>query len=71
MPSSLAESDVTQTLNASALTQLRSDIIACRLMPNERLRVEALRERYGMGTSPIREALDAARSRGARRTRAK
>ena len=57
MPSSLAKSDAAQTLNASALTQLRSDIIACRLMPNERLRVEALRERYGMGTSPIREAL--------------
>ena len=46
-----------QTLNAAALSQIRSDIIACRLMPNERLRVEALRERYGMGTSPIREAL--------------
>jgi GntR family carbon starvation induced transcriptional regulator len=57
MPSSLAKSDAAQTLNASALTQLRSDIIACRLMPNERLRVEALRERYGMGASPIREAL--------------
>jgi DNA-binding GntR family transcriptional regulator len=49
--------DSAQTLNASALSQLRADIIACRLMPNERLRVEALRERYGMGTSPIREAL--------------
>jgi GntR family carbon starvation induced transcriptional regulator len=46
-----------QTLNASALMQMRADIIACRLMPNERLRVEALRARYGMGTSPIREAL--------------
>jgi GntR family transcriptional regulator, carbon starvation induced regulator len=57
MPSSLARSDANQTLNASALAQLRSDIIACRLMPNERLRVETLRERYGMGASPIREAL--------------
>ena len=57
MPSSFAKSDAAQTLNASAFTQLRSDIIACRLMPNERLRVEALRERYGMGNSPIREAL--------------
>lgn len=57
MSSSLAKPDVAQTLNASALVQLRSDIIACRLMPNERLRVEALRERYRMGTSPIREAL--------------
>jgi DNA-binding GntR family transcriptional regulator len=36
---------------------MRADIIACRLLPNERLRVETLRERYGMGTSPIREAL--------------
>jgi len=54
---SLAKSDANQTLNASALALLRSDIIACRLMPNERLRVETLRERYGMGTSPIREAL--------------
>lgn len=57
MPSPLAKSDVNQTLNASALNQIRSDILACRLMPNERLRVEALRERYGMGNSPIREAL--------------
>ena len=57
MPSSLAKSDANQTLNASALAQLRSDIIACRLMPNERLRVETLRGRYGMGASPIREAL--------------
>ena len=46
-----------QTLAASALSRLRSDIIACRLMPNERLRFEALRERYGMGVSPLREAL--------------
>jgi GntR family carbon starvation induced transcriptional regulator len=52
-----AKSAATQTLNASALSRIRSDIIACRLMPNERLRFEALRERYGMGVSPLREAL--------------
>ncbi len=62
MPPSSARSSVKnaasgQTLNAAALAQLRADIIACRLMPNERLRVEALRERYGMGISPLREAL--------------
>lgn len=56
MTAALAQ-DVPQTLNAAVLTQMRADIIACRLMPNERLRVEALRERYGTGTSPIREAL--------------
>jgi GntR family transcriptional regulator, carbon starvation induced regulator len=57
MPTTLVKPIPAQTLNASVLTQIRSDIIACRLMPNERLRVEALRERYGMGISPIREAL--------------
>jgi len=50
-------SDSAQTLNAAVLLQMRADIIACRLAPNERLRVETLRERYQMGTSPIREAL--------------
>lgn len=53
MPATRAD----QTLTASALSRIRSDIIACRLMPNERLRFEALRERYGMGISPLREAL--------------
>lgn len=57
MPPSIANPAPALTLNASALGRLRSDIIACRLMPNERLRVEALRERYGMGISPLREAL--------------
>src|SRR5215831_2657970 len=56
-PSRAATADKAPTLNASALAQMRADIIACRLMPNERLRFETLRERYGMGTSPIREAL--------------
>jgi DNA-binding GntR family transcriptional regulator len=40
---------IDQTLAASALSRIRSDILACRLMPNERLRFEALRERDGMG----------------------
>jgi GntR family transcriptional regulator, carbon starvation induced regulator len=57
MPPTLAKPVPAQTLNASVLTQLRADIIACRLMPKERLRVESLRDRYGMGISPIREAL--------------
>jgi GntR family carbon starvation induced transcriptional regulator len=46
-----------QTLNARVLAQIRADIVSCRLMPNERLRLEALRERYQVGGSPIREAL--------------
>ncbi|MGH6977610.1 MAG: GntR family transcriptional regulator [Stellaceae bacterium] len=58
MPLARAVEEVTEpTLNASVFNRLRADIVACRLMPNERLRVEALRERYGVGGSPIREAL--------------
>ena len=51
------DSVVEQTLNASVFRQIRADIVACRLAPNERLRVETLRERYGVGGSPLREAL--------------
>jgi GntR family carbon starvation induced transcriptional regulator len=47
----------TQTLHARVLTQIRADIVTCRLMPNERLTLESLRERYQIGWSPIREAL--------------
>jgi len=52
-----SEIPVETTINAAAYRQIRSDIVACSLMPNERLRVEALRVRYGIGGSPIREAL--------------
>ena len=45
------------TVNAQVFRQLRTDIVTCRLTPNERLRVESLRQRYGVGGSPIREAL--------------
>ncbi|MCB1478729.1 MAG: FCD domain-containing protein [Rhodobiaceae bacterium] len=45
------------TLNGKVLETLRSDILSCRLKPNERLRTETLRMMYGAGTSPIREAL--------------
>ena len=45
------------TVNAQVFRQIRTDIVTCRLMPNERLRVESLRKRYGVGGSPIREAL--------------
>lgn len=37
--------------------QLRVDIISCRLKPNEKLRFDALRKRYGAGVGTLREAL--------------
>jgi GntR family transcriptional regulator, carbon starvation induced regulator len=57
MEMSTAKIDAELTLSASAYAQLRSDILSCRLQPTVRLRLESLRGRYGMGTSPIREAL--------------
>ena len=55
VPSS--HTDAERTLNASAFSRIRADILTCLLLPNERLRMEGLRERYGIGASPIREAL--------------
>ena len=46
-----------QTLHTRVLAQIRADIVTCRLMPNERLMLETLREKYRVGWSPIREAL--------------
>jgi len=51
------DSVVDLTINATVFRQIRNDIVSCRLAPNERLRVEGLRERYRVGGSPIREAL--------------
>lgn len=53
-----------QTLGGIALDVLRADILQCRLRPNTRLRLEDLRERYGMSISPLREALMRLESEG-------
>ena len=45
------------TLQTRVLAQMRADIVACDLLPNQRLTLQALRKRYGAGFSPIREAL--------------
>jgi GntR family transcriptional regulator, carbon starvation induced regulator len=46
------------TLASTVYEQLRRDIVSVRLEPGEKLRVEALRTRYGVGGSPVREALN-------------
>ena len=46
------------TLASSVYDRLRSDILSGALPPDEKLRTEALRARYGVGNSPIREALN-------------
>lgn len=46
------------TLASSVYDQLRDDLLSGRLKPGEKLRAEYLRERYNVGNSPIREALN-------------
>lgn len=46
------------TLASSVYDRLRDDILSGALPPADKLRTEALRERYGVGNSPLREALN-------------
>ena len=46
------------TLASTVYEQLRREIVSARLAPGEKLRIEALRVRYGVGGSPVREALN-------------
>jgi GntR family transcriptional regulator, carbon starvation induced regulator len=52
------DGSVGATLNMSAFESLRADILQGAIAPGEKLRIEALKERYGMGASPLREALN-------------
>jgi DNA-binding GntR family transcriptional regulator len=46
-----------RSLTSLAFERLREDILRARLAPSERLRIQALSERYGIGATAIREAL--------------
>ena len=46
-----------KTLMASVYDRLRSDIVDGMRRPGEKMRFEELRETYGVGLSPLREAL--------------
>lgn len=49
---------VSATLASSVYERLRTDILTGGLRPGEKLRAEFLRERYRVGNSPVREALN-------------
>ena len=51
------ENGASRTLIERAYAQLRDDIIEGRLAPGERLRVEHLKARYGVGAGTLREAI--------------
>ncbi|MBN9428830.1 MAG: GntR family transcriptional regulator [Burkholderiales bacterium] len=46
------------TLATAVYRRLRTDIVKGQLQPGEKLRIEALSERYAVGASPLREALN-------------
>ena len=52
------------TLGSSAYEAIRQDIMEGRIPPGEKLQFDALRERYDVGISPIREALSRLHSDG-------
>jgi DNA-binding GntR family transcriptional regulator len=52
------------TLATAAHERLRTDIISGALLPGDKLRMERLRARYGIGASPLREALNRLASEG-------
>ena len=56
--------DTGLTLGSSAYEAIRLDIMEGRFKPGEKLQFDALRERYGIGISPIREALSRLHSEG-------
>lgn len=47
----------TRSLTSLAFERLRGDILSGQLLPGEKLRIQALSERYGIGATAIREAL--------------
>jgi GntR family carbon starvation induced transcriptional regulator len=47
-----------ETMASVVYEKLRADILGGKLQPGERLRIETLKERYGVGASPMREALN-------------
>ncbi|MEL6297929.1 MAG: GntR family transcriptional regulator [Pseudomonadota bacterium] len=53
-----------ETLTSRAYALMRTDIIKGRLKPAAKLKIEELREFYGIGASPIREALSLLSSDG-------
>lgn len=53
-----------KTLATSVVERLRQEILAGDLLPGQRLRLEDLRDRYGVSLSPLREAVARLGSQG-------
>jgi GntR family carbon starvation induced transcriptional regulator len=55
---------VNETITGQIFEALKSDVLIGRVAPNERLHVDALREKYDVSLSPVREALQRLASTG-------
>lgn len=53
----LRSAEPSPTLAGEVFARLRADIVSSRLPPGTKLRLEDLRQTYGVGFSPLREAL--------------
>jgi len=53
----ILDAEQSPTLAGEVLARLRADIVSSRLPPGTKLRLEVLRRTYGVGFSPLREAL--------------
>jgi GntR family carbon starvation induced transcriptional regulator len=54
----------TRNLSEQAHERIRRDILNGELLPGEKLQIEAISERYGIGVAPVREALNRLSSEG-------
>jgi GntR family carbon starvation induced transcriptional regulator len=53
-----------RNLSEQAHERIRRDILNGELLPGEKLQIEAISERYGIGVAPVREALNRLSSEG-------
>jgi len=57
-PTAALHESAPTTLASSVYERLRRDIVEGQLVPGEKLRIDSLRALYGIGASPLREALN-------------
>jgi GntR family transcriptional regulator, carbon starvation induced regulator len=60
----MASAAETRNLSEEAYDQIRRDILNGQLFPDERLQIDAISIRYGIGVVPVREALNRLSSEG-------
>lgn len=60
----MAEINRKQTKSTQVLQKLRQDILSGKFAPGEKLQMDDLKKRYGVGYSPLREALSRLSSNG-------